>query len=232
MTSRRGRLAGLVLVVLGGVGAGALLGEGGTPPAAGRRLASARAACPAETCAGPVLAAPTAMASAAASREPAPGEPAPGEPAPGEPAPRKPAPRESAARPLPGDGEEEGAEAAERARAGELLAELAGEEDPLAAEILGEELATLAPRLNAAGQARLAELAREANAPRLAALRALGRLEPDALAVERVTAAAATRTSGEVRAAAVDALLLLQARGAPAGSVEAALLQLRHPGWR
>ena len=123
-------------------------------------------------------------------------------------------------------------EAAERAeRAAALLASLAAEEDPLAAAILGEELALLAQDLDAAGQARLLELAREGDAPRLAALRALGRLTPGAEAVEQLRRAALLRTSPEVRAAAVDALLLLRARGAPGAAVLDAVLELTHPAF-
>ncbi len=120
---------------------------------------------------------------------------------------------------------------AARARAARLLADLAAETDPLAALVLGEELAPVARELDPTGRRTLLALARDGDAPRAAALTALGRLEPTGETVDLVRYAVLRRPSPEARAAGVDALALLGERGAPGEQVETAMLELADPSF-
>lgn len=117
------------------------------------------------------------------------------------------------------------------ARAAELLERLAGEDDPLAALIVGEELGPLVAALPPEGAGRLLALAGRDGAARQAALAACGRLDPGAETVEAVRRLSQERSSPALREAGLDALRTLAARGAPARAVELAMAELSHPGW-
>lgn len=119
----------------------------------------------------------------------------------------------------------------DHARAARLLGDLAAQTDRQAASIIGEALAPLVAVLDPTGRRALLALARDGDAPRPAALNALGRLEPTADTVDLVRQAVLSRPSREARAAGVDALALLAERGAPGDLVEAAILELTDPAF-
>lgn len=232
-TTRTLALATLA-AALPGLGLGlALTGEpgGGRPPAVVVRGSAAQAVAPAPSSSlEPPPLVPGTLDPAPAQVDLAASEPAPGGGArPGE------VPTivdvavddESVAMTMADDDEDHDV----RARAARLLAALAAEADPLAAEVIGEELAPLADRLDATGRATLLRLARDGDAPRAAALMALGRLEPTVEMVELVRDAVLGRPTSAARAAGVDALLLLGERGAPGDRVEAAVLALVDRSW-
>ena len=242
MTFRLALIAGSILTALGACAASVILGqEPGVRLSQRHGPLGARTAAVRETPLPPVSLASPAATWLAESRE---GEPVRVLPAASSSAPED-ADRRSALAPSAGPALEPEADLAsapdpgadldpepdERERARELLLLLSKEEDPLAAVLLGEELALRLDLLGDEDRARLVELAREGGASRLAALRACGRLAPVAASVREVQSAALVRTSPEVRAAAVDALLLLRARGAPPARVAEAVRELTHPAW-